>query len=263
MPRRPLIAVTATTEIIRGISRVRVNEAYTRSVEHVGMLPVVIPPLQDERRAAAIAASVDGLLLTGGEDIDPARYGAPRHATTDGVHERRDRCEIALVVAARTLALPTLAICRGLQILNVALGGTLVQDIPSERPGSIGHAPGGPRDARVHDVHVEPGSRLADALGTTTLSVNSSHHQAIDVVAPDLAITGRAPDGVVEGAEWSGDRWWMLGVQWHPEELTHTAESWDRELFEAFRRAVLAREHERGTETATPARAATGSAAHR
>lgn len=264
MPRRPLIAITATTEMIRGISRVRVNEAYTRSVEHAGMLPVVIPPLDDERRAAAIAASVDGLMLTGGEDVDPARYGAPRHATTDGTHEGRDRCEIALVVAARTLALPTLAICRGLQILNVALGGTLVQDIPSERPGAIGHAPGGARDARVHDVRVDAGSRLAEALGTTALSVNSSHHQALDVIAPDLAVTARAPDGIVEGAEWTGDRWWMLGVQWHPEELTQTREAWDRELFEAFRRAVLARDHERGTELSTPARvAATGSAAHR
>ena len=263
MPRRPLIAITATTELIRGIPRVRVNEAYTRAVEHAGMLPVVVPPFEDERRAAAIAASVDGLVLTGGEDVDPARYGAPRHATTAGIHEGRDRTEIALVVAARTLALPTLAICRGLQILNVALGGTLTQDIPSERPGSADHAPGGARDARVHDVRVEAGSRLAAALGTTALSVNSSHHQAIDIVAPDLAVTARAPDGVVEGAEWTGERWWMLGVQWHPEELTQTADAWDRELFEAFRRAVLARDHERGTEIATPARVATGSAARR
>lgn len=226
------------------------------------MLPVVIPPLEDERRAAAIAASVDGLMLTGGEDIDPARYGAARHPATGDPHEGRDRTEIALVIAARTLALPTLAICRGLQILNVALGGTLLQDIPSQRAGGLDHAPGGPRDSRVHAVLVDHDSRLARALGTVGLTVNSSHHQALDVIAPGLAITARAPDGIVEGGEWTGDRWWMLGVQWHPEDLTGTAEGWDRDLFEAFRRAVVEHDHGRANGTTSPAPAATGSAAH-
>lgn len=263
MPRRPLIAVTATTEIIRGISRVRVNEAYTRAIEQAGMLPLVIPPLHDERRAAAVAASVDGLVLTGGEDIDPARYGAPPHAKTDRAHEARDRTEIALVVAARTIALPTLAICRGLQILNVALGGTLVQDIPTERPNALDHAPGGPRDSRVHPVQVVEGSRLAGALGASALQVNSSHHQALDAIASGLVVTASAPDGTVEGAEWPGDRWWMVGVQWHPEELTETADGWDRALFESFHHAVVAhaeRDDERGV---LPLRATTGSTARR
>jgi putative glutamine amidotransferase len=264
VPRRPLIAITATTEIIRGISRVRVNEAYTRSVERAGMLPLVIPPLHDERRAAAIVASVDGLLLTGGEDVDPARYGAPPHPATDSPHDARDRSEIALCVAARTIALPTLAICRGLQILNVALGGTLVQDIPSERPGSLDHSPDGPRDHRAHPISVSKGSRLADALGATELTVNTSHHQALDTIASDLLVTATAPDGIVEGAEWSSDRWWMLGVQWHPEELFDTPESWDRALFEAFCRAVVAHTADQhALDSSAPVSSAIGSGTRR
>ena len=238
MPRRPLIAITATTEVIRGISRVRVNEAYTRSVERAGMLPVIIPPFEDERRAAAIAATVDGILLTGGEDVDPARYGASPHPRTEAPHYARDRSEIALVVAAKTMAVPTLAICRGLQVLNVALGGTLIQDIASERPDALPHTLDGPRDVRTHAVHVREGSRLAAAVGATDLEVNSSHHQSLARVASGISVTATAPDGIVEGAESDGDRWWMLGVQWHPEELTATVEEWDRLLFEAFRQAA-------------------------
>ena len=259
MPRRPLIAITATTEVIRGISRVRVNEAYTRSVERAGMLPVILPPFEDERRAAAIAASVDGILLTGGEDVDPARYGAAPHPETDAPHSARDRSEIALVVAAKTMAVPTLAICRGLQILNVALGGTLIQDIASERPTALPHTLDGPRDVRTHSVHVREGSRLAAALGGTDLEVNSSHHQSLASVAAGISVTATAPDGIVEGAESDGDRWWMLGVQWHPEELTATAENWDRALFEAFRRAAASHP----ANEASPATTPTGSTALR
>jgi putative glutamine amidotransferase len=265
VPRRPLIAVTGTTEEFRGISRVRVNEAYTRCVERAGMLPVVVPPFEDERCAAAIAASVDGVMLTGGEDIGPALYGAAPHSTSDAPNTSRDRTEVALVVAARTIAVPTLAICRGLQIVNVALGGTLVQDIPSERSGALAHAPGGPRDRRVHDVHVRERSKLALALGTSHLTVNSSHHQAIDVVAPGLDVVGSSPDGIVEGIEWADDAWWMLGVQWHPEELTSTPESWDRALFDAFRVACIAHATG-GDERSAPPRSnvrATESAARR
>ena len=265
MPRRPLIAVTGTTEEFRGISRVRVNEAYTRCVERAGMLPVVVPPFEDERCAAAIAASVDGIMLTGGEDIGPALYGAAPHSTTEAPNTGRDRTEIALVVAARTMAVPTLAICRGLQIVNIALGGTLVQDIPSERSRALAHAPGGPRDRRVHAVHIRAGSKLATALGTSDLTVNSSHHQAVDVVAPGIDVVGTSPDGIVEGAEWADDSWWMLGVQWHPEELTSTREEWDRALFEAFRLACVAHATA-GAERSAPTRSnvrATESAARR
>jgi putative glutamine amidotransferase len=227
------------------------------------MLPVVIPPFEDERRAAAIAASVDGILLTGGEDVDPARYGAAPHAKTGAPHSARDRSEIALVIAAKTMAVPTLAICRGLQILNVALGGTLIQDIASERPLALPHTLDGPRNVRTHAVRVREGSRLAAALGATELGVNSSHHQSLARVASGITVTATAPDGIVEGAESDGDRWWMLGVQWHPEELTATAEDWDRALFEAFRRAAATHAAVTAAKEGSPPATTTGSTALR
>ena len=234
MSRQPIVAVTATTEMIRGLPRVRVNEAYTSALAASGIISLVVPPLTtgfDD-----LVARVDGLVLTGGEDVDPALYDAPRHAQSDPPHAARDTSEIALVTAARAARLPTLAICRGLQVANVALGGTLVQDLPSERPSSIAHARSDARGQRVHEVRVDAGSRLANALAANMVAVNSSHHQAVDRVAPGLFVTATAPDGVVEGAEWTGDDgWWLVAVQWHPEELVDTPEDWDRALFAAFR----------------------------
>jgi putative glutamine amidotransferase len=119
-----------------------------------------------------------------------------------------------------------------MQVVNVALGGTLVQDIPSQCADALAHD-GGARDARVHLAAVRPDSRLAAALGTTTLRVNSSHHQALERLGDAIRVTATAPDGIVEGAE-STDDWWMLAVQWHPEELVATREPWDRELFRTF-----------------------------
>lgn len=239
MPRRsPAVAVTATTEVIRALRRVRVNEAYTSALLRAGIVPFVIPPLDEERAAAALDA-VDGLLLTGGEDIDPARFGAARHATVQDVHAARDRSEIALVQEARRRRLPTLAICRGIQVANVALGGTLIQDIPSERPDAAPHEErDAGRSVRSHRVTVTPDSRLARALGATVVTTNTLHHQAIDRAGDGLRVTARADDGIVEGAEWASDDWWMVGVQWHPEELIDDAEPWDRALFAAFARAL-------------------------
>jgi putative glutamine amidotransferase len=227
------VAVTATTEIIRGALRLRVNAAYTLALRGAGLLPLVLPVL-DPADADAALEGVSGLVLTGGEDVDPARYGAARHPALGDVHEGRDEFEMALVHAARARSLPTLAICRGVQILNVALGGTLVQDIPTEWVKPIVHDGDWARTARVHEVEVAAGSRLARALGTERPTVNSMHHQAIGKVAPCLATVARAPDGLVEGVEWPTDDWWMVGVQWHPEELWNSPEPWDRDLFAAF-----------------------------
>jgi putative glutamine amidotransferase len=227
------VAVTATTEIIRGALRLRVNAAYTLALRGAGLLPFVLPVL-DPADADAALEGVSGLVLTGGEDVDPARYGAARHPALGDVHEGRDDFETALVHAARARGLPTLAICRGVQILNVALGGTLVQDIPTEWTKPIVHDGDWARTARVHEVEVVAGSRLARALGTERPTVNSMHHQAIGKVAPCLTTVARAPDGIVEGVEWPTDDWWMVGVQWHPEELWNSAEPWDRDLFAAF-----------------------------
>jgi putative glutamine amidotransferase len=234
----PPVAITATTEIIRDALRVRVNTAYTVSIRGAGLLPLVLPVL-DPADAEAALDGVAGLVLTGGEDVNPARYGAAPHAELGDVHDGRDAFETALVHAARARGLPTLAICRGVQILNVALGGTLIQDLPSEWKGDVVHDGDWARTARVHEVTVAPGSRLETSLGTTHPVVNSMHHQAVRSVAPSLVAVAHAPDGVVEGVEWPGDDWWMVGVQWHPEELTASPEPWDRALFDAF--TVVAR----------------------
>jgi len=233
MSTLPPVAVTATTEIIRGALRVRVNAAYATAIRGAGLLPLALPVL-DPADADAALDGVAGLVLTGGEDVSPSRYGTAPHPELGETHDGRDAFEIALVEAARARALPTLAICRGIQILNVALGGTLVQDIPSECTNPIVHDGDWARTARVHEVDVTPGSRLARALGTERPVVNSMHHQAVRAVASPLATVGRAPDGIVEGLEWPTEDWWMVGVQWHPEELTASPEPWDRSLFSTF-----------------------------
>lgn len=237
----PVVAVTGTSEIIREALRVRANAAYVRALERAGVVPVVVPPLADPRSAApALLARVDGLLLSGGEDIAPACYGAAPHPALGETHDGRDATELALVAEARRRATPVLAICRGIQLLNVALGGTLVQDIPAQRPSPVRHDAGAARAARVHEVSIVEGSRLRDALGAGRISVNSLHHQAVDRVAAALRVTARADDGLVEGVEAADAGWWAVGVQWHPEELADAPEPWDRGLFEAFAQRLRA-----------------------
>jgi putative glutamine amidotransferase len=216
-----------------------VNAAYTAALARAGLIPVVIPPLPASA-ASAILDGVSGLLVTGGEDVAPSRYGEAPHPTVEP-HEERDEIELALVTESHRRKLPTLAICRGIQVVNVALGGSLVQDIPSQYTTALDHDPDDSRDARVHEVRVDPNSRLSQALGTDRLMTNSFHHQALARVSSELCVTARAPDGIIEGAESASPDWWMLAVQWHPEELQDTPEPWDRNLFAAFAAAVLRR----------------------
>jgi putative glutamine amidotransferase len=238
VPEHPqaLVAVTATTKVIEGMSRVRLNEAYVRALESAGLVPMIAPPM-DPRLAGAVLDGVAGLVLTGGEDVDPAHFGAEPHPDLGTVHATRDVFELALVREARARRMPVLAICRGIQLLNVALGGTLVQDIPSEWPSELSHDLSHRREERVHAVAIEPGTRLANALGDAQITANSSHHQSVERLGEGLVIVARSPDGIVEGVE-TQDDWWVLGVQWHPEELTSTPEEWDRRLFAAFAEAV-------------------------
>ena len=189
-------------------------------------------------QADAMLEGMRGLVLTGGEDVDPSRYGASPHRCLGDLHAARDEFEIALIAAARARKLPTLAICRGIQVVNVALGGTLVQDIPTEWPNALDHDSSATRDRRVHPVSVHASSTLYAALGGESVHVNSFHHQAVASVAPGLAAVAHAADGVIEGVEWIADDWWMLGVQWHPEELTGSPERWDRQLFTSFAAAA-------------------------
>ncbi len=231
----PVVAVSATSDTkLGGAHRVRLNSTYVTALESAGLVPIVIPPLATPQHARAILERVDGLLLTGGEDVDPALYGQPRAQKCGTPNTARDETEIALVLAARDLGKPVLAICRGPQVLNVALGGTLIQDIPSEVPDALDHNADGERSSRVHRVTIEPDSLTAAAIGATSVSVNSLHHQSVKDLGNGLRITARSPDGIVEAIEWKGDDWWAMAVQWHPEEMNDSPEPWDRGLFRAF-----------------------------
>lgn len=190
---------------------------------------------------------VGGLVLTGGEDIDPACYGMPPHPKLGATSAERDSWELALVRSAARVALPILAICRGIQLLNVALGGTLIQDLPSSNDrnhsSDINHDPDLPRSNRSHSVEIDSDSRTARAVGVTQLRVNSVHHQAVDRIAGSLRVVATAPDGTIEAMESGPDSgWWCVGVQWHPEDLTESPESGATSLFAAFAEAVLARQ---------------------
>jgi len=234
------VAVTASIRPDGDTSRVRLTAAYVTALERAGLVPLIVPPLSSSEAASSVLDSVSGLVLTGGEDVDPARYGEQRHEKVRSVNVARDATEAALVEEARARGLPVLAICRGIQILNVALGGTLVQDIPSQCHTDIDHDEEGARNSRTHEVSIEPGSLIAGAVGTEHLSVNSFHHQSVKRVADGMKVTARSPDGVIEGIESTDEKWWVMGVQWHPEEMTDSAEPWDRGLFKAFAKQLEA-----------------------
>ena len=229
----PRIGVSGVVRRWQEADRAAINAAYLHSVVRAGGVPLMLSQLIGAEHAARALEACDALLLSGGEDVDPALYGAPPAPALGPIDRARDAFEIALFRAARERGLPVLGICRGIQVINVALGGTLWQDLPSERPGPVSHDPGGARDARTHPVRLAPGSRVAQALGTAALSPNSFHHQGIRDLAPGLAATGWTADGLVEAVETEGDGW-LLGVQWHPEEMHADAAAPERGLFAAL-----------------------------
>ena len=212
----PRIALTGVVRTWDDADRTGVNAAYVRAVLAAGGVPIILSPLMGASLAAHALEGADGLLLTGGEDIDPSWYGADPSPLLSPPSRERDLFELALFAVARQRQQPILGICRGIQLINVGLGGTLTQDLPTERPGTVQHRPDGSRDTRSHRIQVTPGSRAAEALGTSSLSVNSSHHQAIRDLAPGLCATGWSDDGVIEAAESPAGEPWLLAVQWHP-----------------------------------------------
>ena len=205
---------------------------YDASVRKAGgepWVPVVATDDPDE-----VLARADGLLLTGGDDVDPTLFGALPHPAFEPAEPGRDAHELALVRRALAAQMPVLAICRGLQVLNVAAGGTLIQDIPTERRSGINHG-GAPAATLAHPIDITPGSRLDRILerpgDTGPVMVNSRHHQAVAVLGDGLVVTARAPDGIIEGVEGAGPAF-CVAVQWHPESFHRTGE-FDR-LFSAF-----------------------------
>jgi len=236
--RRPLIAVTGrllqpgrVTSWVAGA--IALPRGYSDAIDRAGGYPLVIPPpLDDVVDATAVLAPFDGLVLPGGADIDPTRYGEDTHPASYGINPAFDAFEFALLDAALEAQLPVLAICRGHQVLNVALGGTLDQHI-TDRPGLLVHGdpargPGGGVD---HEVEIESGTRLAEALGVTRCSVRSHHHQVVAELAPKARATAWADDGLLEGFEL--DHGWVVAVQWHPE-VTAADDPIQQRLFDAF-----------------------------
>jgi putative glutamine amidotransferase len=246
----PRIGITGITRSVSGADRTGVNAAYVRAVLRAGGVPLVLSPLIGAAHNAEILEALDGLVLSGGEDVDPGHYGHMPHPDLGTVDPLRDAFELAIFRDARACGVPVLAICRGIQLVNVAMGGTLWQDIPAERPGALPHAQGTGRDDRTHPVELTPGSRLARALGATRCAVNSFHHQSIRDLASGLIVTGRAPDGEIEGVESLAGESWLLAVQWHPEEFHHHGAAPDHGLFDALIQVARRRRREPPTATA-------------
>jgi putative glutamine amidotransferase len=222
-----------------GVTRCSRLDDYIASVERAGARPRVLEVSESPRK---LIGEIHGLLLTGGGDVDPALYGEERHQTVEDAEPGRDEFEIDLARRALSADLPVLAICRGAQVLNVATGGTLVQDIPSAVGSGLRHAIRDPRDAVAHTVQVTPGSRLETALGAAidasrACRVNSRHHQSVARIGSGLVASAVASDGVVEAIE-AKSAGYCLGVQWHPENFWRTGEF--SPLFDSFVSAARA-----------------------
>jgi putative glutamine amidotransferase len=230
----PRIGVSGVLRLWDSAERTGVNAAYVRSVLAAGGVPIVLSPLLGPSFAPRSLDGVDGLILSGGEDVHPALYGAEPSPRCHPPSRERDLFELALFAAARQRELPVLGICRGIQLVNVALGGTLYQDLPAERPGPVAHDPGSARDDRTHRIELKPGSRVAEALGGTAFAVNSFHHQAVDRLADGLVASGWSEDGLIEAVESPAGAPWLLAVQWHPEEMHAEARAPERGLFRAL-----------------------------
>ena len=238
---RPLIAVT-TSEVRRSEAVTPTPEGeppqremalgmrYLEALETAGAIPIVTPPLSAEL-AQSLLTRVDGVCLSGGPDLGPEAYGERRHERTGPVEPDLDEFELAVARAADADGLPILAICRGMQVLNVARGGTLHQHLPDLHAGDIIHRQSAPGTQTTHQVAIRESSRIARMLERTRTDVNSFHHQGVARLGDGLVITGRAPDGTVEAIE-AMDREFVIGVQWHAETLVARPEQ--AALFEAF-----------------------------
>ena len=248
MSRPPVIGLTAYCEQARWSHwdrpAVLLPANYAEQVAAAGGIPVLLPPVPG---VAAAVGRLDGVLLTGGGDVDPTRFGEAPHPTTADVSVARDGLEVDLTRWAIETRTPLLAICRGLQVLNVALGGSLHQDIPSALGSPLDHRQadllGRSRSTAVHHVKVQDGSRLAGILGALEVDVNSFHHQAINRLGRGLRDVAWAPDSIVEGVELVDDSRFVVGVQWHPEELVghdRTARNLFRALVERARERQMA-----------------------
>ncbi len=217
---KPLIGISASVRDITGSLGTHrahtLSRTYTRAVWEAGGVPLLVP-CEEQGAVARSIDVVDGLILSGGGDVDPAWHRRRSHPSVYGVDDERDLFELAVVRAARERRVPLLGICRGAQVVNVALGGDLLVDIPSEVGTSVIHRIAQPGEVARHEIRIDPSSRLAVAIGEAEVVVNSSHHQAVRDLGEGLRAVAWSADGVIEAVE-TDDAWPMLGVQWHPEQ---------------------------------------------
>jgi putative glutamine amidotransferase len=223
MSRKPIIGITGAyvkhNEYMEGVY---VHHDYHKSVAANGGIPIILPYIKPEISIETLPLC-DGIILSGGEDVDPKLFDQDPHHQLGPTTPERDLAEIAIVKYALENDIPLLAICRGVQILNVALGGTLIQDIPSQVKESIQHSQKIDRSLDTHWVTISKDSKLYEILGSDRVRVNSLHHQAIGEVANDLRIVAKSSDGIVEAVEYSHPTTFMVGVQWHPESMASTS----------------------------------------
>ena len=210
---RPLIGISSGYSVTSGSSSL--SSSYYKSVEKAGGAPVIIPLVNNMQAAEAVVRALGGLIMSGGEDVDPARYGEAVWNETVGVNSPRDTSDFLLLEAARKLGVPVLGICRGEQIVNVFYGGTLYQDLPSQRPGDFSHKQKEAGNIATHSVSLVDGSILKDILGVESVGVNTFHHQAVKDIAPGMKINAYGSDGLVEGFEGKN----VLCIQFHPEKF--------------------------------------------
>jgi putative glutamine amidotransferase len=250
MSHRPVIGVaTQSLDAIPGTlpDCWIMGRRYVRSLAAAGAAPWIIPLLPgEEETLRSIYERLDGVFLTGGVDVDPTHYGEDRHELCGKVDPARDWTELHLIRWAQADGKPIFGICRGLQAINVALGGSLFQDVPSQYPAAIKHdffptENEYTRDYIAHEIRVDTASRLGQMFGNAKLEVNSMHHQGIKQLAPGLAATAFAPDGLIEAVECARGKF-LIGVQWHPEELAETCDL-NRRLFVEFVQAASAFSH--------------------
>lgn len=230
----PLIGITSyrqTNE--RDLPVLSLGEAYIKAVLEAGGLPMIIPLGMEDATLKNLIQHLNGVLFSGGGDVAPDLYSSKSHPEVNFIDRDRDRIEIQLVQQVVDRGLPFLGICRGIQIINIALGGTLYTHIPDQLVGAVNHPyiEGKPRDYLAHDVLIEPNSRLAKILVQPRIKVNSMHHQGISRLASCLVATAHASDGLIEGVELKGKNF-GLAVQWHPECLTQNEEQMT--LFRSF-----------------------------
>lgn len=231
---QPIIGITAGKEKSdTNIQKITLIDKYVEAILHAGGIPLIIPAVTSKDLISSIFQKIDGVLLTGGGDIETLRYNGENHPRVYGVDVERDQLEIDLVLSAVTNKKPLLGICRGIQIINVALGGDLYSDISDQRENSLRHDwfPDYPRDMLAHEVLALNNSRLHEITGCDQMKVNSLHHQGIRSIAPGLTATAFAEDGIIEAVEMD-DHPFFLGVQWHPEWIYN--QNTTKQIFKTF-----------------------------